>query len=119
MGKVFERLLDTRFQKSPYGFRWGPSTLNALTDFTATVNRFVRSGRIALVISLNITGAFDCARWSDILDALKKMETPEELIEMCRSFFDRRTVEVKFGEGRATRWLTRGCPQKSIAGPLF
>lgn len=44
---------------------------------------------------------------------------PTYLIDICRSFFESRTVNITYGSGSAQRWLNGGCPQGSITGPLM
>ena len=129
LGKALERLIATRvvesinsgigFHPSQYGFRAGRSTVDALVDLGRRLNHIRSSGRMALLVSLNITGAFDCVRWPDIIASLDELGVPSFLIQICKSFFDSRCIDLVYNSGRARRWLSRGCPQGSITGPLM
>lgn len=87
----------------------------ALTDLVKS-NR--ASGMFTVVVSLDISGAFDSANWSKLVDALEKREAPRYLINMIRSYLNDRFVETSNPEtGR--RRLTQGVPQGSCLGPTL
>lgn len=129
MGKALERLIADRivecinsgigFHPSQYGFRAGRSTVDALADLGRSLRRIRSAGQMAILISLDITGAFDSVSWSDVITSLQNLGVPSNLVQMCRSFFDNRCIELAYKSGRARRWLDRGCPQGSITGPLM
>lgn len=81
IGKILERIIASRIMghieslnllhPSQYGFRSDHSTTDALCDLNAKLNSIRKSHRRAVLISLDITGAFDSAKWSDIIAALQ------------------------------------------------
>ena len=70
---------------------------------------------MAAIISLDIKGAFDHARWCHIIQAMRRRKVPEYIVRVIKSYFTGRWVE--FEESR--KKITRGCPQGSVLGPLL
>lgn len=128
-GKVLERLMARRIlahiesigglHGAQFGFRSGRSTTDALNRLNKAVRDAHACGRMVLIISLDISAAFDSVKWVDILNSLKKFNVPNPLIRLCSSFFSNRLVTVRYGSSFTKRWLDKGCPQGSITGPLF
>lgn len=128
-GKVLERLMARRLlafiessgglHDAQFGFRSGRSTTDALMRLNKVVRDAHSSGRMVLIISLDISAAFDSVKWVDIINSLKKFNIPNYLINLCSSFFSNRSVTIRYGKSSAHRWLYKGCPQGSITGPLF
>jgi hypothetical protein len=130
LGKVLERIMVDKitdsiengcgFNTAQYGFRKGKSTLEALLDLSKHVNGIASRKRASMLLSLDITAAFDSASWPDIVESMRKMKIPEQLVQLSISFFSNREITVAYnGALSPPHVLTRGCPQGSVTGPLM
>ena len=105
--------------QSQYGFLPGRSTVQALADLSEHIHIAKSNGESSLLVSFDISKAFDNARWEDICDELHTLNVRPGLILLVQSYFSNRSVILPFGKGRAEGQLTRGCPQGSCSGPVF
>ena len=79
IAKVLDKLLTDRLQwnlwknnkmnKNQFGFRPQYGTLDAIEELTQSVDRKKDRMRKTMLIGLDCTKAFDCARYEDILNA--------------------------------------------------
>ena len=126
--KLFEYVLKTRimkiigsegFSKAQFGFRSGRSTLDALKvveDFVIETN--IRH-QYAIMISLDISNAFNCLNWTQIAIELQRRNFPLYLRAILISYFQGREIEVRSAEGRIRRPMYMGVPQGSVIGPII
>jgi hypothetical protein len=67
------------------------------TDAAMAVNQFIEPelerGRVAIMVSLDVKGAFDAAWWPGILKGLREAKCPRNLYQLTQDYF---------GERRAT-----------------
>lgn len=129
LGKVFERLiiaplnkeifLNDNYSKSQYGFTRQTSTIDALLRFKKFIESSFSNKHFVLAVSLDITGAFDNACWSKIIDDLINMNISGNLIELIISFFTNRKASTKFGNFSKTKISSQGCPQGSVIAPII
>jgi len=82
--KVFERILKTRIEnyleltndinEKQYGFRRGRWTVDAVLKVMGKINKAstgpLHSRELAVVVALNVTNAFNSARWNRILASM-------------------------------------------------
>ena len=125
MGKVFERVLLSRLElhlsahdllhARQYGFRKKRSTEHAVNDVIHRIKTLHETYPIVAGIALDIQGAFDNARWVDILRNLDSMLVPSFLVSTIRSYFTNRVIT----HGSSSRLIDRGCPQGSVLGPTL
>ena len=129
LAKVLEKLLINRIVDylrkrrlvsiRQYGFTPQVSTetaLHSLKNFIKSV--YTRKG-IGLVISLDISGAFNTLFWPKVLTQLKLKKCPQNLYKVCESYFSDRKANLWYLNRRTSRVLTIGCPQGSASGPWF
>jgi hypothetical protein len=87
------------------------------------VKNFVTEGLAAgdatVLVSLDVTGAFDAAWTPAILKGLKDYGCPKNLYSLARSYFTQRTTSLSTNNIRLQREVTKGCPQGSCCGPGF
>jgi hypothetical protein len=81
-------------------------------------NTFQSKG-YALLIALDISGAFDNAFWPIILNNLKDLKCPKNLFYLTKSYFSNRKAKLWFNNNEFEKVLTKGCPQGSSCGPGF
>jgi len=130
-GKLFEKLLVRRLKNhlsttnalsdKQNGFRQGRSTLDSL-DRLSEIIKIANLGashrrKVVGMITLDVKNAFNSAQWSDIINALIGMSTPDYLISIIRSYLCNRSVTIHTPNGYRTIEVTRGVPQGSVLGP--
>lgn len=125
MGKAYENTIKRRLDSfmdaynslhpKQYGFRRGRSTEEALNDAIDKIKEMRKAKKITAVISLDIKGAFDHARWPVILQRCAALGMPWFLVATLRSYFTNRSVQL----AGTSRILQRGCPQGSVLGPVL
>jgi len=126
-GKLLERLLSQRLDlhldayrtgRAPnqFGFRKGISTETAVevvTKLAAHVGAGNwRQKELCVLVTLDVTNAFNSLQWPVIDEALRNKNTPEYLVLMIRSWLSERELHV--GDGRTTKQITCGVPQGSV-----
>lgn len=130
LGKVLERLIITpltreifindSYSKVQFGFTRQTSTIDALLRFNNYIKTsLVTKGTYVIAVSLGITGAFDNACWSSIINNLIAKGCSKNLIEMIISFFTNRKAGIKFGNTSNSRSISQGCPQGSVGAPIL
>ncbi|KAI1290888.1 Retrovirus-related Pol polyprotein from type-1 retrotransposable element R1 [Halotydeus destructor] len=127
LGKTLEKLISDRIQnhihdrlsQRQHGFTFGKSTHTALKTILDRAHRNRQAKKITCIIALDIVGAFDNAKWSDILNSLEQKSVPYYLYAIMSSYLEDRTVTMKFNGGFSKKYLTKGCTQGSVLGPLL
>lgn len=100
-----------------YGFTRRKLTEQA-SDYVVTKAReAMDNGEVLLAINLDVSGAFDNARWPDILRQLSDKTSPEFIQEIIADYFTDRTVYLRYNGTLYQRELQKGCPQGSVLGP--
>lgn len=125
LGKSLERIIKTELEdfiesrllinQRQFGFRRGRSTEMALNAALDQIHVLRGQYELVAAISLDIKGAFDHARWPDILRQCATRGVPHYILALLRSYFTDRTVTYAGSEVA----LHRGCPQGSVLGPLL
>ena len=126
MGKWLEDLMITRLgvdieagdwlDDRQFGFRAGrgaEDAVNRLIDGARSV-----SGRYVVGLFLDISGAFDGARWSDMLERVNAISGCRHLVRLFEDYFADRHAQMTLNWGSFRKALDRGCPQGSKVGPL-
>jgi hypothetical protein len=94
--------------ENQFGFTPKKST----TDAAITVKKFVedglREGLITILVSLDVQGAFDAARWPRILMTLKDFNCPRNLYNLTKSYFSQRTAVMSTNTVQVEREVTKG-----------
>lgn len=131
-GKLFEKLIRSRLDSaveaagglSPrqYGFRRGRSTIDAIEEVKRAVetaeNYNHQSRRVVLLVTLDVRNAFNSARWSDMMEALRNtFRIPAYLLRLVEDYLRSRLLIYETREGTRTMEVTSGAAQGSILGP--
>lgn len=131
-GKLLEKLLKPRLLSAvqaagdlsdkQYGFRKGRSTIEAAQSIV-DVGMSARQGNhysrpVVLLVTLDVKNAFNTARWSNIMDALRRtFKVPQYLLRMVRNYLKDRVLLYDTSDGPRRREVTAGAAQGSILGP--
>jgi len=69
------------------------------------------------MITIDVKNAFNSAQWSDIINALIGMSTPDYLICIIRTYLCNRSATIQTPNGYRTIEVARGVPRGSVLGP--
>ncbi|GBN16216.1 hypothetical protein AVEN_212574-1 [Araneus ventricosus] len=130
LGKLLEKLLLQRFNfqlktkktlQHPlqYGFREEKSTDDALLHVTSLLEQARRQEKHAVLISVDISDAFDSLQYSSIGDKLPSLSLFPNISETLLVTLRNRKVAMQTSEGPILWEQTRGCPQGSCSGSAF
>ena len=125
MGKVLEGIILNRLrQKSEqdlsdeqYGIRKGRSTEDAICKLRVHLEE--SNGKYCLGMFLDISNAFNNLWWPDIIDSLKKLKYPADIIRLIQDYLRNRSLVFRTESGQVWRHMTKGCPQGSLLGPFM
>ena len=102
------------------GFRRERSTEVAVRIITDSVHTAWQLRACASLLQLDLKGAFDRVDWTWLLHSLREMGLPRRLILWLKSYFEDRTVRLRFdGATSEPRTLTQGTPQGSPLSPVL
>jgi hypothetical protein len=126
-GKILEKLLINRvmhhvhknncMNQNQFGFTPQKSTTDAAMLVKEYVEEGLEHGQIAIIVSLDVSSAFDNVWWPTILNTLKEFKCPQNLYNLVKSYLSQRTAEISTNTTRVERDVTKGCPQGSCCGP--
>lgn len=131
MAKLFERIINQRIVQhltqvgpdlSPdqYGFRRGRFTINAILRVRSRTEEILNNDGVALVISFDITNAFNTLPWCKVGKALHRYGVPPYLINIIRGYFKDRTFSYRNrDEIDCELQIEAGVPQGSVLGPTL
>lgn len=127
MGKLLEKLIIDRImynlyntnmlKGNQYGFTPQKSTEDAVLHVVNWANQTLRRRQFGLLISLDISGAFDNAWWPKIMSQLKKKGCPRNLYNLVKNYFSNRKVQLTIGTTTLMKDVNKGCPQGSCCSP--
>lgn len=128
-GKLFEKLFLRRFthgcitgnrwSSRQYGFRQQTSTTHAIRDLVDFVRLGKAKKKKVIAVSLDIQGAFNNARWPDILRGLRNSGCSVTIYNVIVSYFRDRVVVLCHGDATVSKTMSKGCIQGSVCGPTF
>ncbi|XP_072948356.1 uncharacterized protein [Epargyreus clarus] len=128
-GKLLEKLIARRLiyhlnitsnlNQHQYGFREQRSTNDALAEAMKQINNAKSSGKLVIGVSLDIKGAFDHAWWPALMYRLHVTGCPLNIYKLIKSYISNRTVTLNYADASVDRYLSRGCIQGSVLGPIF
>lgn len=129
LGKIFERLVLSRLkfeiadrhalQEHQHGFLEGKSVITAGEQVMDFAKKGLRSKDEIILISLDVSGAFNNVIWDHILNDLKEREVPGQLCNLVRSYFRDREIRNENCNNTMKRKVLQGCPQGSVLGPFL
>jgi hypothetical protein len=127
--KIFEKLLINRItyylfsnsliSQRQYGFTPQRSTEDALNSVINFVKKAFERKGMAMIVSLDISGAFNSCWWPKIINSLRLKCCPNNLLSVVKSYFNDRESNLWYLNTETKRQMTAGCPQGSASGPWF
>lgn len=125
LGKVFDKMIARRimhhmertksFSDNQYGFREGRSTGQAVRKLVDLVKQQKAEKRHSLVVTLDLSNAFNSAWAPAIIRELRFHRVDESEIKVVDDFLRQRKIVVDGEEYD----MQRGCPQGSSLGPVL
>jgi hypothetical protein len=127
--KVLEKLLTNRvnyylrsnnlLSEQQYGFTPQKSTIDAILNAKNFIHSSFQRKGFAMLIALDISGAFDNAFWPKILVNLQQLKCPKNLYYLTKSYFSQRFASLWIQNKQISKSLSKGCPQGSACGPGY
>ena len=127
IGKMYEKLIinrivdflrkNNRLSKSQFGFTPQVSTEMALHCVKNFIKFTFDNKGFGMIISLDISGAFNTCYWPKILLQLRKKRCPDNLFKVIESYLSERQAELWLLNSNCKKNLSMGCPQGSAVGP--
>ncbi len=117
-GLIQKRLaeaIDEDIDKCQYGFRKGRSTATAVACIRRIIDRAEASKTPLSVTFLDWEKAFDRIEQDKLIEALERMDIPEQFLKAIKSLYQNPQFSVK-GKGNNSQWKTQksgirqGCP---------
>ncbi|XP_063384876.1 uncharacterized protein LOC134670985 [Cydia fagiglandana] len=102
-----------------YGFMPQKSTEDSLYDLVKMLKQHIIGKRIAILISLDVEGAFDNAWWPKMKAEIAARKCPGNLQRVLSSYLEGRSIKINYAGEVLEKNQTRGCVQGSIAGPTL
>ena len=110
-------LVNKPIHKFQFAFKKGSSCDHALSSMVNSIESSILRKGYSLVVLLDISGAFDNARYVDILDSLYQRKVPQNLIKWYRNFLYSRTAYSKTGNKILNVKLNKGLAQGAVLSP--
>jgi hypothetical protein len=86
------------------------STIDAIKHAREATQEMVSGQGVALAGSLDISNAFNTIPWYRIVEALRRYQLPNYLVEVIRTYLGDRWVEFSSQRGIEKRPVERGVP---------
>lgn len=123
-GKGLERLtkagLENHISLEPeqYGFIKHRSTTDAL--IIRLINEAHRPyEKYVMLISIDISGAFDNLWWPSLIEEIKSYNVPGNLFRLLKSYLKGRTTTIQEAGYKVQQLNSTGCPQGSVLRTIF
>ena len=86
-----------------YGFTPQRGTTDAAIAVKDFVEKGLVAGKVIVLVTLDVEGAFDAAWWPSILNGLKACGCPKNLYSLTKSYFSQRTAVLSTNSIRIER----------------
>ncbi|XP_041969323.1 uncharacterized protein LOC121726158 [Aricia agestis] len=126
--KTMERIVVARLDRhlesvgpnlsdAQFGFRSRRSTMDAVARLRSITREEISRGGVVLVVSLDISNAFNTLPWETIKEALRYHRVPGYLCRLVGDYLSERSVQYPTEEGWEEQEVDCGVPQGSALGP--
>ena len=127
--KGLERLVHWHLQEGPlkrfplhdrqFAYKAGVSTEDALHTLVARLEEAVFNKKIAIVVFLDIEGAFNNALATSMTQGLRTHGVEDSIVRWISFMLNHRTAEFDLLGVNVSKEVQKGCPQGGILSPLF
>ncbi|XP_041973441.1 uncharacterized protein LOC121729121, partial [Aricia agestis] len=126
--KTMERIVGARLKHhlesvgpnlsdAQFGFRACRSTIDAVARLRSITDEEISRGGVVLVVSLDISNAFNTLPWETIKEALRYHRVPGYIRRLVGDYLSERSVQYPTEEGWEEHEVDCGVPQGSSLGP--
>ena len=104
--------------KNQHAFRRGHSTEAALSKMVSFIEETYAKKQIAVVVFLDIEGAYDNTSTRAVVAGMVKHGLPLEIINWYKFYLENRTCEMEAGGAKFKRHLKTGVPQGGVMSTI-
>lgn len=127
LGKCYETALLTRLifytvssiETFQYAYVPGRSNTSFLIHLDRIRQTNLQLEKTEVVVSLDISGAFNNVLHVSILDTLVSRSCPQYIINIISHYLENRFIKITFDHVSASRLMAKGVPQGSVIGPYL
>ena len=112
-------LKEKPFNRNLYSYQEGLSTDTALHRVISKVEKTLEENKVAIVVFLDISGAFSDASITGLLKPLARRNINKKLGEWIKNMLENRKVTAELGSSATSKELNRGTPQGGILSPMI
>jgi hypothetical protein len=105
------------FNKSQYGFVKGLSTHHAISKLISDIKTREKSNKFNLLISFDVSGAFDNITWQIIRKNLEKSNIEHKYVRAAETILIDRKIMINNNDKLYN--CSKGCPQGGCASPFL
>ena len=91
--------------------------VDAAMEVRQYIEPHLNKGGVAIIISLDVQGAFGSAWWPAILQRLRDIKCPRNLYYLVKDYLKERKAVMTVNNSSAEKAITRGLPQGACCGP--
>ena len=118
--RILQNLYKTEFlNDSQYRFTPKKSTTDAAMEVRQYKVPQLERGRVVIMASLDVKGAFDSVWWPAILKGPRDAKCPRNLYHLAQDYLKERKAVITINSFSIENSVTKGCPQGSCCGPGF
>jgi len=103
--------------KNQYGFTPQKNTVDAAMEVRQYIEPHINKGGVAIIISLDVQGAFGSAWWPAILKRPRDIKCPRNLYYLVKDYLKETKAVMTENNTRVEKAITRGSPQGASCGP--
>ena len=116
--RIMHHLHQTEFlNKNQCGFTPQKNTIESAMKVRRFIEPQLEKGRLVIMVSLDLRGAFDSAWWPAILKGLRDAKCPRNLYNLTLDYLKERKAVININNFNIEKRITKGCPQGSCCGP--
>lgn len=130
VSKLFEKIVASRIStyleensvlsEYQHGFRKGKSTVTAIYEMLNFIHTNLDQGKCVVSVYFDLTKAFDTVSPCFLLQKMRTLKFPSNVITWVKSYVEERTMVVKYKEAVSEQQtLNMGVPQGSVLGPIL
>ena len=96
------------FNDNQYGFIPQKGKVDAVMEVKTFIDESLSLKQCAVIVSLDVKGAFDAAWWPSILKQLRELKCPKHLYNLSASYFSNRKASLSANNYRTEKEVQKG-----------